>query len=197
MNIQPIHGPCQRTWFAALALVLLFAPHVHGTKASAESAADQGYSDEDLDRSRSLIDAKLASRIAAIEKAVDNIESIQAEIKKDKIDFEKRATEEQKAFFLYLKSIGVEERQEMFRQFLDRQSRKRLAFDKSMLVRQKAWFQENIADAWKTTAIDLEPLDGDPAKSSAGHGKIETKTLPDAVGVKPQPPTHQKPRSKV
>ncbi|HAM34717.1 MAG TPA: hypothetical protein DEB40_12605 [Elusimicrobia bacterium] len=163
----------------------ILLPAGAGARTVAERVADQSYADEDLDSSRSLVDSRLAGRLQNIEKAGASLQEFQAQMKKEQAEFERRAAEEEKAFLLYMKSANPDDRAMVFREFLERQAKKRLAFDKDAFSKQKAWFDENIAATWKTASIDSEPAGIEPSGPSIVSANEGQKTAADRPDSKP------------
>ncbi|MBI4386203.1 MAG: hypothetical protein HY551_02360 [Elusimicrobia bacterium] len=164
---------------------------------------EPGFSNESLDQQRAALEAKLTNRIATIERNTESLQSFQNRMKKERMDFERHTTEEEKAFLLYLKSMNPEEREDAFKIFSDKQAKKRAVFDKALLAKQQDWFSENVKNVSQTTPIDSEPSavkevsdagmapQGDEDKESAEVSILQ------APGSKEKAPPQPKPKGKI
>jgi hypothetical protein len=138
-------------------------------KKSAEAAAPvvaAEVTDQALDQVRGQMDHRFAQRVARIKGSTDRRQAFQVRVEKKRFDFERHASEERKAFYLYLKSVAADQRLDRLKDFDDKQADDRVSFDKALYKEQKEWFENEISDRWKSASL--------MAESAPSAARVET-----------------------
>src|SRR5258706_4982571 len=113
-----------------LSVLLPCASHMaraNETDSSPKAAKEQNHelSNNSLDQRMKHVDGMLAYRSEEISKESRDLQASQNQSKDDRLAFEKRMAEEEKAFLSYLKTADVKERSRMLREFQAKQKKNR------------------------------------------------------------------------
>lgn len=155
-------------------------PSQPAEKKRVEKAPPPEVTDQALERGRSQMDARFAARVGAIKGAADRRQAFQVRVEKEQFEFERHAAEERKAFYLYLKSVAMDQREKILRDFEEKQERDRLKFDKALLSEEKGWFDDEVEKNWRSRNLMAE------AAPAAAASRGETAAAPAPVKVRPK-----------
>jgi hypothetical protein len=167
---------------------------------AAPAAAANELSDAALDRERTLTDRRLGARKARLDQKSDALSHYHVAMAQDSYEAERQMAEERKAFLLYLKSVPQEERAESLKAFEARLDGKRRELDRRHLSQYKAWFDENVADDWRSQPLSAEavPMSMAPvAAAPAAREEMVDAPAEAAPAPKPKAPSAAPARAKV
>lgn len=159
------------------------APKPAAPKQASAPAAKQGsgdLNDAELDRARAHVDRQLAARKARLNQRTARLASYHIAMERDSGEAERQMAEERKAFLLYLKSVPQEDRAGALRAFEDRLDGKRKELDKRHLSQYKAWYQENIADDWRSEPLIAEKVSAPAPVAVAAAEEAPAEEMADA-----------------
>lgn len=115
-------------------------------------------SDADLDAARASMGARFAQRASAVKKTAAEQAVFFVGISAKRLDYDRHAIEERRAFYGYLKTVAMNERQKALKNFDAKQKDNRRKFDKNILTEETRWFKDNIEKLWKSASLMSEEV---------------------------------------
>jgi len=122
--------------------------------------------DTDLEKDRAMMDARYAQRAAEVKKAANEQAEFFIAMSGKRLAYDRHALEERKAFYLYLKSVSMDERHKATKEFNAKQKANRRKFDKDILSEEAHWFKKNIDRRWESESLMSEQVSTAPQRAA-------------------------------